>query len=105
MPQSISRIAMINVFASPSARPPVDAGLEQFVCGDLTAFEAIFREYQGQVYGWIMRLIRDPSAAEDLTLETFWRIWKARARFDPSGNFHGWARRIATNLAIDHLKQ
>lgn len=48
--------------------------LEQFVRGDLDALESIFREYQNEVYGWIVRIVRDP-AAEDLTIETFWRIY------------------------------
>lgn len=77
--------------------------LEQFARGDADAFEALFREYQGQVYGWIVRIVRDPAAAEDLTVETFWRIHRARARFDPRCDFGPWARRIATNLAVGHL--
>jgi RNA polymerase sigma factor (sigma-70 family) len=77
---------------------------EQFAQGDLEAFEKLFRQYQGEVYGWIARIVRDPSLAEDLTIETFWRIYRARARFDPSRNFEGWARRIATNAALDCLK-
>jgi RNA polymerase sigma-70 factor (ECF subfamily) len=77
--------------------------LEQFARGDAEAFEALFREFQGEVYGWIVRIVRDPGAAEDLTVETFWRIYRARSRFDPRRGFGPWARRIATNLALDHL--
>ncbi len=81
----------------------VEAELERFTQGDVQAFEALFREYQGDVYGWIVRIVRDPGAAEDLTLETFWRMYRARARFDPRRPFGAWARRIATNLAVGHL--
>jgi RNA polymerase sigma-70 factor (ECF subfamily) len=77
--------------------------LEQFARGDAEAFEALFRQFQGEVYGWIVRIVRDPGAAEDLTVETFWRIYRARSRFDPQRGFGPWARRIATNLALDHL--
>jgi RNA polymerase sigma-70 factor (ECF subfamily) len=83
----------------------VEADLEQFTRGDIQAFEALFREYQGEVYGWIVRIVRDPGAAEDLTLETFWRIYRARARFDPRRPFGAWARRIASNLALEHLSR
>lgn len=79
--------------------------LERFARGDLEAFEALFRQFQGEVYRWIVRIVRDPAAAEDLTVETFWRIYRAHARFHPEGNFGGWARRIATNAALDHLKR
>jgi RNA polymerase sigma-70 factor (ECF subfamily) len=77
--------------------------LEQFARGDSEAFEALFRQYQGEVYGWIVRMVRDPGAAEDLTVETFWRIYRARSRFDPRRSFGPWARRVATNLALEHL--
>jgi RNA polymerase sigma-70 factor (ECF subfamily) len=83
----------------------VEAELERFTQGDIQAFEALFREYQGEVYGWIIRIVHDSGAAEDLTIETFWRIYRARARFDPSRSFGAWARSIATNLALEHLSR
>jgi len=79
--------------------------LERFAQGDREAFEALFRQFQGQVFRWIVRIVRDPAAAEDLTVETFWRIYRAHARFRPDGSFGAWARRIATNAAIDHLNR
>lgn len=78
--------------------------LQQFARGDLDAFEALFRRYQAEVYRWIVVIVRDPATAEDLTVETFWRIHRAHARFDPTRNFEAWARRIATNAALDHFK-
>src|SRR5262245_17931667 len=83
----------------------MDVRLEAFVSGDQTAFEALFREHQRDVYGWIVRLVRDPSAAEDLTVEAFWRAYRSRARFDPSRSFGAWMHRIAINVALDHLKR
>jgi len=78
--------------------------LEEFAAGDQNAFESLFRQHQREVYGWIVRIVRDPAAADDLTIETFWRIHRAHARFDPRRSFGAWARRIATNVAIDFLK-
>jgi RNA polymerase sigma-70 factor (ECF subfamily) len=78
--------------------------LEKFAAGEPDAFEALFQQFQRDVYGWIVRIVRDPAAAEDLTVETFWRIYRAHARFDPGRSFGAWARRIATNVAIDYLK-
>lgn len=92
---------IINAFQSTSGN---DLRLESFAAGDLAAFESIFRDFQGEIYRWIVRIVRDRGAAEDLTLETFWRIWKARSRFDPQRSFRAWARRIASNVAIDYLK-
>jgi RNA polymerase sigma-70 factor (ECF subfamily) len=78
--------------------------LERFRVGDLDAFEALFREHQRAVYGWILRIVRNAATAEDLTVETFWRIHRARDRFELGRPFAPWARRIATRVALDWLR-
>ncbi len=77
--------------------------LQRFAAGDVNAFEDLFRSYHRDVYQWVVCLTRDPGVAEDLVLDTFWRIYRAHARFDPRRSFGAWARRIATNLSIEHL--
>src|SRR5215831_21022117 len=79
--------------------------LERFAKGDLEAFEDLFRQFQSQVYAWVVRIVRDRGVAEDLTVETFWRIYRSRMSFDPQGNFGAWAYRIATNLALNHIRR
>jgi len=76
----------------------------RFAEGHPDAFESLFRQYQRDVYRWIIRIVRDSAAAEDLTVETFWRMYRARTRFNPEGNGAAWLRRIATNAALDHLR-
>jgi RNA polymerase sigma factor (sigma-70 family) len=68
------------------------------------AFETLFRLHQRAVHGWILRIVRNASAADDLTIETFWRIYRAYARFEPERGFEPWARRIATHAAVDWLR-
>src|ERR1700674_855065 len=75
--------------------------LRRFVQGDRDAFESLFRQFQVEVYHWILR---DASAAEDVLVEAFWRACRSRARFDSSRSFGAWMRRIATNAARDHLR-
>jgi RNA polymerase sigma-70 factor (ECF subfamily) len=83
----------------------VDPGLLRlFVRGDLDAFESLFRRFEVDVYRWILSIVRDGSAAEDLCIEAFWRAYRGRGRFDPSRTFGAWMRRIATNVARDHLR-
>jgi RNA polymerase sigma-70 factor (ECF subfamily) len=84
--------------------PPQSDILQQFARGNIDAFETLFRRHQAEVYRWIVVIVRDPALAEDLTVETFWRIHRAHARFDPARSFEAWARRIATNAALDHFK-
>ncbi|HWG19344.1 MAG TPA: RNA polymerase sigma factor [Terracidiphilus sp.] len=78
--------------------------LEEFRAGSEAAFECLFRCHQRSVYGWILRVVRDPGVAEDLTIETFFRIHRAHARFEPQRGFEPWARRIATRAALDWLR-
>jgi RNA polymerase sigma-70 factor, ECF subfamily len=79
--------------------------LERFTTGDVEAFEVLFQQYQKDVFGWIMRIVRNPTIAEELTVEAFWRVYRSHARFDPARSFGAWTRRIATNLALDYLKR
>ncbi|MDE3149509.1 MAG: sigma-70 family RNA polymerase sigma factor [Acidobacteriota bacterium] len=87
--------------SEPSGAPNHLAGFQQ---GCMTAFETLFRLHRRAIYAWILRIVRDPAAAEDLTVETFWRIYQAHVRFQPERGFEPWARRIATRAALDWLR-
>jgi RNA polymerase sigma factor (sigma-70 family) len=78
--------------------------LNQFRQGKLDAFETLFRQHQHAVFGWVLRIVRNPATAEEIVVEAFWRIFRAHARFDPARGFEGWARRIATHAALDYLR-
>jgi RNA polymerase sigma-70 factor (ECF subfamily) len=82
--------------------PPRDL-LQRFVHGDRDAFERLYREFEREVYRWIVRIVRDRSAADDALVEAFWRAYRSHARFDPARSFGAWMRRIATRAAIDQL--
>lgn len=78
--------------------------LERFVEGDPEAMEALYRRHKREAYGWILRIVRDSAAAEDVLVESFWRAFRARARFVVTRPFGAWLRRIATRAALDHLR-
>lgn len=78
--------------------------LTRFVQGDLDAFESLYREYKAEVYHWALRIVRDAGIAEDVLIDAFWRAYRGRAQFDASRSFGAWMRRIATNVALDHLR-
>jgi RNA polymerase sigma-70 factor (ECF subfamily) len=86
-------------------RDEASSVLDKFRQGDLAAFETLFRTHQRSVFGWVLRIVREPGAAEDVTIEAFWRIHRAHARFDPQRGFEPWARRIATHAALDWLRR
>ena len=71
---------------------------------DGEAADLAFLRPHGRVVEWIVRIVRDRSAAHDVLVEAFWRAFRSRARFDASRNFGAWMRRIATHAALDHLR-
>lgn len=83
---------------------PDRALLRRFVEGEQDAFGTLFQQFQPEVHRWTLHIVRDVSSAEDVVVETFWRAYKGRARFDPSRSFGAWMRRIATNAACDYLQ-
>ncbi len=68
--------------------------------GDTRAFERIYREHSGRVYGLCLRLTRDPATAEDCTQETFINAWRNLPRFEGRSALGTWLHRIAVNAAL-----
>jgi DNA-directed RNA polymerase specialized sigma24 family protein len=60
--------------------------LRRFTHGEIDAFETLVRQFQGDIYAWTARIVRDPGVAEDLTVETLWRVYRPRHQFRPDGN-------------------
>ncbi|MGH2509459.1 MAG: RNA polymerase sigma factor, partial [Ktedonobacteraceae bacterium] len=71
---------------------------------DSNAFEALSLRYRESIYRHILALIHDAHAAEDLVQEVFLRIWTHAEQWHGSGTLHAWLFRIATNLALNHLR-
>jgi RNA polymerase sigma-70 factor (ECF subfamily) len=70
--------------------------------GDSRAAAAFVRRFQARVYGLALTIVRDPGAAQDVTQETFIRVWRNAASFDARrGRVAPWLLTIARNLAVD----
>jgi RNA polymerase sigma-70 factor (ECF subfamily) len=68
--------------------------------GDSHAFERLYREYSGRVYGLCLRMTRDTAAAEDCAQEAFINAWRALDRFEVRSSFNTWLHRIAVNVVL-----
>ena len=68
------------------------------------AFELLFERYEGAIRRHLCHIVRDEPAAEDLLQETFLRVWTRARQWNGQGPFKGWLFRIATNLALNHLR-
>ena len=77
----------------------------QVQAGNTEAFEALFCRYRAGVRLHVHRIVHDQGIAEDLTQEVFLRVWNRAKQWRGQGTFQGWLFRIATNLAISHLRK
>jgi RNA polymerase sigma-70 factor, ECF subfamily len=70
------------------------------------AFEALYREARDDVFAYAAGLLRDRSAAEEITAMACERAYRKRRRFDPSkGSRRAWLFGIARNAALDELRR
>jgi RNA polymerase sigma-70 factor, ECF subfamily len=72
--------------------------------GDDSSFELLLRKYRTPVVNFLYRMVRDTAAAEDLAQEVFLRVYRARGQYLPTAKFTTWMFRIATNLALNALR-
>jgi RNA polymerase sigma-70 factor (ECF subfamily) len=70
----------------------------------IAAFEGLFHEYWAPIYRLLLRMVIDPSEAEDLALETFLRLYKHHPTPNAEFNTRGWLQRVATNLALQSIR-
>ncbi|MDD2731694.1 MAG: RNA polymerase sigma factor [Candidatus Pacebacteria bacterium] len=73
--------------------------------GSLSAFEEILYFYEKQIFNYIYRLVNEKESAEDLTQETFIKVFKEINKIKPDLNFKSWVYKIATNKAYDWFRK
>jgi RNA polymerase sigma-70 factor (ECF subfamily) len=83
---------------------PDPATIRAAVAGDLHAFEQIVRCCQGPVWRYLRRFVGDDALAEDLTQETFIRVYRRLDTYRFGSRFTTWAIQIARNAAIDAMR-
>jgi len=72
--------------------------------GDEASFELLLARYRTPLIHFLGRMVKDPAMAEDLAQEVFLRVYRARAGYKPSAKFTTWLFRIATNLALNAVR-
>ena len=83
-----------------------EAGLVQRARGgDVRAFERLYRDHIGNVYGLCLRMTRDQTLAEDCAQEAFFNAWRALERFETRSSFGTWLHRIAVNVVLNRRRK
>jgi RNA polymerase sigma-70 factor, ECF subfamily len=72
--------------------------------GDDSAFNFLVQKYRRPIINFMYRMARNQAAAEDLAQEVFLRVYRSRSGYEASAKFSTWLYRIATNLAMNHIR-
>jgi RNA polymerase sigma-70 factor (ECF subfamily) len=79
--------------------------LERAARGSESAFAEFYDHAAPIVYGTVLRVVRDPSIAEEVTQEVFVELWRQAARFESAkGSPMSWAATIAHRRAVDRVR-
>ena len=70
-----------------------------------TLVSGLFEQHRSAIYAYIRRLTADTGLAEELTQETFLRVFEARARLKQVVNLKAWVFRVATNTTFSALRR
>ncbi len=79
--------------------------ISSYLAGNEKSFERLIDRYTKPIFGFIFRLVKDLGIAEDLTQETFLKVWKNFKKFNQEKNFRTWIFAIARNTVWDFLRK
>lgn len=74
----------------------------QFKSGNQKAFDELMKRYERKIFGYLLRSVRIYEDAEELTLEVFFKAYRALGSWEPKAKFSTWLYTIASNLSIDY---
>jgi len=72
--------------------------------GDDSSFDFLLVKYRSPLVNFLYRMVRDRATAEDLAQDVFLRVYRARKHYTPSAKFTTWLFRIATNVALNSVR-
>jgi len=72
---------------------------------DRRAQQALYDKYAPLFYSICMRYLKQPMDAEDVMIESFYKIFNKIGQFNNQGSFEGWMKRIVVNESLMHIRK
>jgi RNA polymerase sigma factor (sigma-70 family) len=75
--------------------------MQRFAAGDTRAFETLYDRHEKTVWRFVLRSVREPAIADDVTQELWFAVARSAATYQASAKFRTWLFTMARNRVID----
>jgi RNA polymerase sigma-70 factor (ECF subfamily) len=72
--------------------------------GDGASFSVLLERHRAPITHFLFRMVQNQAIAEELAQDVFLRVYRSRASYEPTARFATWLFRIATHLALNHIR-
>ncbi len=87
-----------------SGAPYIPDRVRRAQAGDVEAFKQLYQENAGHVYAVCIRMVGNSQRAEELTQDTFVRVWEMLGSFRGESAFSSWLHRVAVNVVLVDIR-
>ncbi len=104
--QPLASPSIVTTWPDPAsvrgAAPAMSEAWDHDVAG--TFVEGLFAKHHGEIYAYLVRMLRDPDLAADLTQDAFVKAYRAYATLEKDENARAWLYQIAHRVALDEIR-
>jgi RNA polymerase sigma-70 factor, ECF subfamily len=86
-----------------AGRPAMSQSWDRDAAGGFV--EELFARHNGEIYAYLIRMVRDPELAADLTQDAFVKAYRAYDSLEKPENARAWLYQIAHRVALDHIRR
>lgn len=96
---------MVSISATPGFARPETAAVRVAIDGGEDWFEILVRDHTAMAFAVALRVVKDPTVAEDVVQEAFLSVWRQARTYDRDrGSLRTWLLTVVRNRAIDRLR-
>ena len=99
----VDRFSVVLDAGSLLARRPMSDTWDRDTAGSFV--ESLFAKHHGEIYAYLMRMLRDPELAADLTQDAFVKAYRNYESLEKAENARAWLYQIAHRVALDELRR